>query len=289
MILPPPVLLPPPAALTIEETVFDGKPAYRMSNAAARVVISPHLGRVVEYGLTDGPNVLWLAKAEVGTKGYRNVGGDKVWYAPQTIWNWPPDLSWDGAAMKAERLSDGIRLTSERGKVLPLRLRREIRLDAYGPKVTFRNSLANEGNKPYTVGLWQVTQIAQPTEIRLATFATGAQPKGYTMLIGKFDAKAARVERDRLRIGLHPTQSFKYGSRGGDGTLAADVQRYRFTTFSAISRRGRYADGDSAKQVYTAPASTGYAELEHLAPLENLDPRQIQQQTVTWTLAPLSN
>lgn len=282
-------LMTSPAAVTIDETVYDGKPAYRVSNGSARLVVSPHLGRVVEYGLTDGPNVLWQSKAEVAAGGYRNVGGDKVWYAPQTIWNWPPDRSWDGTAMTAEKLPDGIRLTSERGKVLPLRLKREIRLDAYGPKVTFLNSLTNEGGEPVTVSLWQVTQVDRPTEIVLPRLGTAAQPRGYAMLQGKFNNKAARVEPSSVRIWLHADQAFKYGSKGGDGSLTATVGKFRFTTYSPILKRGKYADQDSAKQVYTAPAKTGYAELEHLAPLEMLDPRQIQQQTVTWTLAPLSN
>ena len=280
----------PPPAVTVEETTYDGQIAYRVSNAASRIVVSPHLGRVVEFGLTDAPNVLWRApKDAFEAKGYRNVGGDKVWYAPQTAWNWPPDPAWDGTGLKATKLADGVRLEGAKGKVLPLRLTREIHLDPYAAKVTFTNAMANDGLKPLNVGLWQVTQIAAPTEVRLATFPTGAQPKGYAVLIGGFDRSVATVAPGELRLRLHPTQTYKYGAKGGDGTLAADIGKFRFTTFSKFSRQGRYADQDSAKQVTTGSAQSGYAELAHLAPLERIEPRQVQIQNVTWRLAPLSN
>ncbi|RYG41207.1 hypothetical protein EON79_21205 [bacterium] len=280
----------PSLAVTVEETTYDGQIAYRVSNEAARIVVSPHLGRVVEFGATNGPNVIWQApKGEFEAKGYRNVGGDKVWYSPQTTWNWPPDPAWDGSGLRATKLADGVRLEGTKGKILPLRLTREIHLDPYAAKVTFTNAMANDGPKPLNVGLWQVTQIAAPTEIRLSTFPTAAQPKGYAVLVGGFDRSVATVAPNELRIRLHPTQAYKYGAKGGDGTLTADVGKFRFTTFSKFSRAGRYADQDSAKQVYTASAATGYAELEHLAPLERLEPRQVQIQNVTWRLAPLSN
>ena len=282
------MLLPmPPVALKIEEIQYDGKLAYRLSNPAARLVISPHLGRVVEFGSTNGPNVLWKApEGEFRADGYRNVGGDKVWYAPQTIWNWPPDKSWDGTAMTATKLADGIKLASAIGKILPLRLTREIRLDPYAAKVTFRNLMTNDGPKPLTVALWQVTQVDNPTGIRLTTLRTAAQPRGYAVLSGgALDPSAATNDGKALTIRLHPTKSFKYGAKGGDGTLVSTTRsRETFVTSSPIYRRARYSDTDSPKQVYTSPATTGYAELEHLAPLETLDPRQAQVQTVVWQL-----
>ena len=277
------------STLKIEEAVFDGKPAFRLSNNTARLVVSPHLGRVVEYGLTEGPNVLYSVKSEVGRDGYRNVGGDMVWYGPESFWKGVPDPAWDGTPMKVEKLKDGIRLTSERGKYQPLRLVREIRLDANGPRVTFVNRMTNEGGEPITASLRQVTQLASPAEVRLPRRSTASQPRGYAVLQGRLNPQAARVESDQLRIVLHPSQSFKYGSRGGMGTVAADVARLRFQSTSPIARGGRYPEQDSAKIVYTAPASVGFARIEHLAPLEALEPRQVQQQVVTWNLAPLSN
>ena len=154
--------------------------------------------------------------------------------------------------------------------------------------MTFLTSLVNEGSKPLTVGLWQITQTVAPSEVRLPTFRTAAQPRGFAVLVGGLDHSVATVGPNALRIRMHPTQSFRYGSKGGDGTLEADLGKFRLITFSAFSRKFRFAEGDSAKEVTTAAAMTGYAELGHLAPLEALDPRQVQQQTVTWRLTPIT-
>ncbi len=280
-------MIPFPPAVSIGDATFDGKPAIRLANDSCELLISPHLGRVVDFHLKNAPNVLWTApKAEFEAKGYRNIGGDKVWYAPQTIWNWPPDAAWDGSGLKATKIPGGVRLESGTGKILPLRLVREIRLDPFAPKVSFVNRMTNAGAAPLKVALWQVTQVDRPTGIRLTTLATGAQPKGYAILAGgALDPRAATFTGSALEIRLHPTTPFKYGAKGGDGTLSASLpSRAELVTFSPISRRATYSDSDSPKQVYTAPETTGYAELEHLAPLETLEPRQAQVQNVTWTL-----
>lgn len=199
-----------------------------------------------------------------------------------------PDAAWDGDGLTATKFADGVRLESRTGKILPLRLRREIRLDPYAARVSFTNAMFNDGAKTLRVALWQVTQVDRPVLVSLATLRTQAQPLGYWLYGRKeLDPRGATFSGSTLMIRNHPTLGLKYGAKGGDGSISALLpSRELFVSSSPVSRRGVYPDSDSAKQVYAADVKTGYVELEHSAPLERLESGQVQVQTVTWTLKP---
>ncbi|HEY0866367.1 MAG TPA: hypothetical protein VGE01_03255, partial [Fimbriimonas sp.] len=92
--------------------------SYRLSNNRIEMVVVPQIGRIMYLGFKGGKNLLWEHPSLGGVNGnlgqgeYQYFGGDKLWVAPQSNWNWPPDQSVDGAPWEAKSTQDGIILTS---------------------------------------------------------------------------------------------------------------------------------------------------------------------------------
>jgi hypothetical protein len=266
------------------ETYRGWENSYRLSNGSIEVVVVPQIGRVMHYSEQRQANLLWenlaLGPKDSSATGYKNFGGDKVWYAPQTIWTWPPDPMIDGAPMKAEVIKDGIRLTSEIGKIVPVRVIREIKIQSLGNEVKFTNKMVNYGPER-ELSIWQVTQIDNPLLVEMPIDFNST----YKILIGdKINGRVHRVESSRLLINRDSKKSFKFGVSSKVGTLKATVGRVLMETRSPWVRKARYPDMGSSLEVYTNPDPDKYVELEHLSPLIRMGTKEIAIQTVSWRI-----
>src|ERR1051325_5584720 len=104
------------AAVKVERVAYRGwQGSYRMTNGTVDLVFVPQIGRIMRYGYVDGPNVLWENAALAGkttdfsqpVTDWQNYGGDKVWPAPQSVWGWPPDATFESAPHTVQVLKNG--------------------------------------------------------------------------------------------------------------------------------------------------------------------------------------
>jgi hypothetical protein len=276
---------PVSAGVKVEMTTFqDWKEAVRISNGTVEVVVVPQIGRVMFFGYPGKPNFLWvngaLGPQDLNRPGYKNFGGDKTWWAPQSAWNWPPDRSFDGEPYSFELLKDGVRMSSKVGALKPLKVTREIRLSDVGTLVRFKNRLENTGAR-FQCALWQVTQVNDPAEVRMQI----DPGKFYNQQMGsKLDPKYHQFGSGLLKIARHPKTSYKFGGLTVGGLLSAKTNGEWFVMKSDRIRRAVYPDNNSAQEVYTNPDPDKYVELEQLSPLITMDVREIVIQNVEWSI-----
>ena len=101
--------------------------------------------------------------------GWFNIGGDKLWPAPQgwdnaQQWPGPPDAVLDGQPYQLEQLparpgETAIRLTSRNDPRSGIRLSRVVRIFANSTRVNFEATMENIDNKPRRWGIWAHTQL----------------------------------------------------------------------------------------------------------------------------------
>lgn len=275
------------ADVTVETVDYRGwKGCAKLTNDSVELIVVPQIGRIMHFGFKGKDNVLWVNESLIGVapqKGYLNWGGDKVWWAPQAEWKWPPDAGLDGSAYEMELMKTSVRLKSPVGKLHPVRLIREITLAPFGPEARMTNALENRGTAKF-LSVWQVTQVNDPSEVVIPIASTGKMPSGFNVQIGeKLDPQFHVRKPDSLLLKRSPHKAFKFGAKG-TGELTAKIGNTLFFSRSETVRRASYPDGDSAQEVFTSPDPAKYVELEHLSPLTKMEPRQVAIQKVTWRL-----
>jgi len=275
------------ADVTVETVEYRGwKGCAKLTNDSVELIVVPQIGRIMHFGYKGKENLLWVNEALFGTapqKGYLNWGGDKVWWAPQAEWKWPPDAGLDGSPYEMTVTKTLVRLRSPLGRLHPIRLTREITLAPFGPEARITNALENRGAAK-SLSVWQVTQVNDPSEVILPIASTGKMPSGFNVQIGdKLDPQFHVRKPDALYIKRSTEKAFKFGAKG-TGEISAKIGSVIFTSRSETVRRATYPDGDAAQEVFTSPDPSKYVELEHLSPLIKMEPRQVAIQKVTWRL-----
>ncbi|AIE87967.1 hypothetical protein [Fimbriimonas ginsengisoli] len=280
----------PLAEVKVERVEYHGwSDSYRISNDLVDVVVVPKIGRVMRYGFLGMPNQLWensalAGKASTG-KDWNNFGGDKMWSAPQSDWNWPPDPDIDGSAWTAEPIPNGVRITSPRGKKSKVRFVRDITLAPLSTDVHFRNRMDNLGARR-EMAPWQITQIVDPYSVFLPFEPTGQNPKGWRAIEGKrLDPALHELTADGLRIKRGDRIAYKIGAFSSKGEITASQFGSSVFHFSTRTYRNqRYADGGSAMEVFTSAGADKYVELELLGPLSRMDNGEGAYLETTWRL-----
>jgi len=284
------------AKVMITRTDYRGwKDSVRMSNGQVDLVFVPQIGRIMRYGYVDGPNMLWedpelAGKVAPATPGeWRNYGGDKLWPAPQALWNWPPDTDLDGGVHQVEIKGTKLIVTSPTSERFGIRFQREISLAGRGSEVTMRNRMMNVGSKPVELAIWQIAQMDDPDVSLLPIEKTTDHPLGWgTYGDLKMDAPEFRATSDMLFIKRNRASSVKVGAGARAGYVAAEKGDVRFTMFGPYQPGMKYPDGGKAQQIYTNPDPKKYVELELNGPIEVLRPGQSSRFNTRWSLVRLA-
>lgn len=282
--------LPAIAAADVKVEIVDyhgWKGCYRVANEDAEMIVVPEIGRVLRYAYIGKDNLLWEDPDMAGRKTqpgiWTNYGGDKVWPAPQSNWNWPPDQDIDGSPWTAELIPNGVRITSPTSKKLKLRFVREITMAAHGSAVHFKNRLDNLGSRRQ-LAPWQITQIDDPQKIWMATDSTGLNPMGYRVLQGKLDPSFHQVAATGITMQRDPKFPFKVGGLGMSGEITATKGAYTFHMRSKVFKALVYPDLGCALEVFTSPDPDKYVELEQLGPLVRMDTGEGSYLQVDWLI-----
>ena len=258
---------------------FMGRTAFRLSDTASEAIIVPELGRVMSYGLVDGPNLLYVdPKMQPKADQWANFGGDKMWPAPQSDWGvwqksggWPPPHEIDGAAHQYEVLSGGKLKTIS--AVHPGTGLRAIRVYSFNEKGEFviEQTLEKWRGGAARHSIWSITQIATPDAVFLPIDPNSAYRDNFLFIDAKRKdlAETVALSPTLLRVLPSSKSSYKIGVDAPRNVIASVKDGVAFVQ-KAGHPDGEYPDGAAGAgfgvELYNnvAPA---YNELELLSPL----------------------
>ena len=168
----------PPVAAA-DDSTYRGWKTLALRNGLIELQVLPEIGgRIIQFKL-GGKEFLWvnpqlagqlpLANGLAADGGWFNVGGDKLWPAPQgwdNDWQWPgpPDGVLDGPPYVLERLAPkrgetAIRLTSGKDPRSGIQFSRVVGLFDGSTHVSFEATMKNIDTKPRRWGIWAHTQL----------------------------------------------------------------------------------------------------------------------------------
>jgi len=264
---------------------------FRMSNGAVELVYVPQIGRVMRFARISGPNILWENSKLFGKTAnsakpgeWTNYGGDKLWPAPQSNWNWPPDPLLDGAPYTVEVDGKSLIISGQASPKSGVRFTRRITMDPGGqPIVHISNTMTNTSKKPQELALWEIAQTDDPDKVIVPLQVTKEMPNGWA----PYDSKPIAPEfasiqnRNELFVYRNPKAGFKLGSASAVGTLEYIGHIEQFL-MKAHKAPGKYVDGGKFLAVYASGDPLKYVELEITGPLTTLKPGQACNLEVTW-------
>ena len=264
----------------VSDATYHGWKSLCLSNGLVELQVLPDIGgRIIQFTLGT-KEFLWVNPQLAGKQppangltqdgGWFNVGGDKLWPAPQgwandQQWPGPPDAVLDGQPYQLERLpcdsgQAAIRLTSGKDARSGIRLSRVVRLFGGSTRVSFEATMENIDSKPRRWGIWAHTQLdggnaggTGHNQLLNAWCPLNPQSKfakGYNVIFG--DANNPSFQPDAARGLMRVGYQYKVGKIGLDsgagwaatvdgGTGAVLVQRFVFES------KKEYPDGSSVE------------------------------------------
>ena len=218
---------PSPAVSPAVESTYRGWKTVCLSNGMVELQVLPDIGgRIIQFKLGSKP-FLWVDPKLAGKLptanglapdgGWFNVGGDKLWPAPQgwdndTEWPGPPDAVLDGQPyalemLRAKRGETAIRLTSRKDSRSGIQFSRAVRLFAGSTRVSFEATMKNVDTKPRRWGIWAHTQLDgakadgsgfNPLMRAFCLLNPRSQfPHGYRMIFGEENNPSFRAHHER--------------------------------------------------------------------------------------------
>ncbi len=223
---------------------YQGWQSHRLSNGLVEVQVLPDIGgRIIQFKLGT-KEFLWVNPQLAGKLppsnglsadgGWFNIGGDKLWPAPQGWdndhqWPGPPDAVLDGQPYSLEKLRSprgetAIRLTSGKDLRSGIQFSRVVRIAENSTRVSFEATMKNIDTKPRRWGIWAHTQLnaskadgSGHNPLMQAWCPLNPQskfPKGYNVIFGEHNNPSFQV--DAARGLMHVQYQYKVGKIGLD-------------------------------------------------------------------------
>ena len=111
-------------------------------------------GRIATFSL-GGKNILTAPKNSED-----NNWGSTFWPSPQSAWSWPPPAEIDPGPYQPRVQGASLVLESPTFPLLGLAVSKRFSVDAQKAMVTVEYGIANQGEKPCSVGPWEITRVA---------------------------------------------------------------------------------------------------------------------------------
>lgn len=279
-------------AVTVERVDYHGwSGCYRMSNGFAELIYVPQVGRIMRYAEKGGQNVLWENGRLAGKSmpqgenpQWFNYGGDKLWPAPQSLWNWPPDPILDGTAYDVVVIGSAIVISGKSSPKSGVQFRRRISMASNGTGVQIENWMTNTSKKPQELAVWEITQTDNPDQVTVPLEVTKEMPLGWAPYDDKpVDQTFAAIRNGELVVHRNPRAGFKLGSASEKGSLTAQFAGAKFR-MSVRKAKGIYPDGGKFLEVYANGDPDKYVELEITGPLTHLAPGETAELDMSWRI-----
>lgn len=279
-----------------------------ISNGHVRLTVNPSVGRIVDFGLIGGQNLMRITDDRVLTdaipdrRGYQGYGGDQLWPAQQATWGqirgsgggWPPLAELDGPNWQiTDQGPRHITIQAPETPLLGLTVQRHFELYEHAPSMRITNRFQRmKFNRQREVQIWSVTGMIEP-EFTLADISPNRpdnvgqwvrlsnDPTDVVSILNdgnalRFDVTKhgpeQRLSRNAMKLGTH-----------GDW-LAAVYEDKILLQRSTYDPTGNFPD-NAALEIYSAQ-DTGreYIELEILSKAVNLSKDEVLSNTVQWHL-----
>jgi len=167
----------PAGTAAARDSTYRGWRSLALGNGLVELQVLPEIGgRIIQFRLGEkeflrvNPNLVGRLPPRGGLAAdgsWFNVGGDKLWPAPQgwdndRQWPGPPDAVLDGQPYTLEKLRDGggeaaIRFTSGSDPRSGIQLSRVVRIFEGSTRVSFEATMKNVDSRPRRWGLWAHT------------------------------------------------------------------------------------------------------------------------------------
>ncbi|MBI4662536.1 MAG: hypothetical protein HY735_27290 [Verrucomicrobia bacterium] len=262
-----------------------------LSNGQVETAIVPAVGRVMQFRFVDqaeGPfweNIKLYGKQPAAnswdTAG--SFGGDKVWPAPQSVWNWPPPRGFDSLSYTGSVAKGEVTLAGPVDSTFGTRVVRRISLHPVEPILRVSSTFEKRIGKTNQMSVWVVTQVKEAERVFVPVPAGSLFPNGYTAL-GTVP-KGTVVTNGLVSLARDPSAGCKVGNDAGallwvgtNSVLLVESPRV-----PGIPKNG-YPDAGCSAEVYTNPNPTPYIELEMLGPLVRLGTNDTLEATSVYTL-----
>ncbi len=314
----------PADQVQVFEADFYGHRALKMTNGIVALVAVPEFGgRIMEYKIGSKP-LLWVNLDEVQATGpatsaegagalsatkriWRNWGGYKVWPAPQTRWQGPPDPAgsqldggqWVGRIVRPRGKVGEIELTSPADKtVTGLQITRRVTMETGTTRVRVQETFKNVSSKTIEWSIWDVTQVPgslAPDEVASEDarvyFPVNSKSRfegGYKLLIDKPSSQWRVLEGGLVEVS-YKGELGKIGADSTAGWIAYvdDRHDWAYVKRFDFQEGATYPDGGCNVEVYTSDKES-YMEVEVLSPLRKIEPGAEMSFSEDWYAARVS-
>jgi hypothetical protein len=265
--------------IDVREESYRGWPGcIRISNGIVDLVVLPQVGRIIRFGRKGGPNLLYEGPIGDGNysgpvDGWKNFGGDKLWPAPQSRWNWPPEAGYDSTPWKVTKTPNGVFMRSVKpGEKTGVLFERRVTLAEHSSTVSIENKMVNATEKSSRLAVWEVCQAKDPMYGILPRHVTSSDLQGWHPYDSTNVSSLVDVFRDRVQIRRDPRRGLKYGSASPAGFVAARIGASILVLRAPFRRGAEYVDGGKAQQMFTSGDPLKYIELEITGPVTDVAP-----------------
>jgi hypothetical protein len=294
---------PPPVAPIRPSEELGWSNAYCLSNATAKAVLVPAVGRLVYFSVHGEGNVLRLDPDLAGrippeNDPFFNLGGHWLWPVTQSRWealseecrDWPPpdplaDRPWDCSAWTDADEAACALLSREYGAPLHIQVTRLFRLEPGSATLKIQQRIERTAPSDIPVVLWSISQIAEAGRIAIPVEAESRFPKGLKALKGRKPGRRLVACGDITVYRAGAGGETKMGSDSPRDWIAAALEGQMLCESVIPETRGDYPDGGCRIALYANPAY-GYAELETFSPEVALTPGQVLKNTLRMEIVP---
>ncbi len=308
-----PQQLEPASQVSVYEDDYNGWPALFMKNGLVTVVAVPAIGgRIMEYNLGTHP-FLWVNDAEFGKtydppkteeeRRWHNYGGYKVWPAPESRWDGPPDplgSALDGGKWTGEITAHGgqigeIELVSPADEnVTGLQIKRRVQMFAGTTQVVVTETFENVSAEPIEWSIWGVTQVrgslsssekfSEQARIYFPLNPDNRASKGFWYLTKGPSDQFQLLDDGKLMQVSYGFETSKIGADVADGWMAYvdDIHQYAFVQRFEERSLSEYPDQGANVEVYTSGEEFAHMEMETLSQLYTLQPGETKSYSQQW-------
>jgi hypothetical protein len=228
----------------------------------------PEFGKIYDFSRVAD---LKMFKKEFG---FRILGGDKTWVAPEYEWiERIPPLELDAGSYDWRETGDEIIMTSPVCRETGLQVTRRIRLGLES-EIHLQEDLYNATTLPVTKGIWNVTQIKKPFDVLVPAGLSDVRSYHYEDDTLPSPGIAPRKEGEWVRIPCLGKVCYKFGAMlcEGQAVVIKDTPRgrVRWSRSFAIDPSVPYAHS-SMVEVFNS-ALFDYGECEIHSPLYQIPP-----------------
>ena len=281
-------------SVSVSKVTYHGWPnSLVLSNGQVEALVVPAIGRVMQFHFVGEGSVFFENREMDGkapdpaAKDWGNFGGDKSWPSPQADWekvtkrSWPPPVGFDSMPVQATVKGKAVELVSAVDPAYGIRERRRIELARREPVMTITTTYEKVSGDPVKVGVWVITQMAEPQRAFIVLPAKSQYPDGYTKLMD-VRPRDLKVEDGLLSLTRDQKDATKVGTDGGTLLWMNEQDVLRIDAPRVAG--AEYPDQGSSAEIYTNQDPLAYIELETLGPLSTMKVGDHMQRTNTYTL-----